>query len=780
PVGTRAMSVREASGQLLADLTSGQQIRLDLAGNLQVEAALRAPRASPRADSLWPLAQPPLERALEFGVLIGQEFAGVEVGGSVATVNLRTGELVQVTRALVPSQLSCRALDVSGALLLACNSKNGSLVLSDVFGERPLTQAKFPPGVPLAFADGVLVASARCDGLIRPGAVCVRSVDGRFHDFDVSAQLAKLEQAQPQPKPSGGPALAGPSIVRWVPKVGGGAVALIEGSASGLIDAQSGIFVPILPGVLAAAQAKRQSTAWLGLDWIALEDGSLRGWLGNGALVISRDGRLEPSAYEFSRLSGAGARALALDGRQRVFQSVDWGRNWVETLAPPGFASGGKNLSLLCSPVGCSLGPWLRVGWEVEVPAAVVRTQNVAPAPPRATSEALPLLDCKQLAAPVIVEQTQPASDAATLQFGTSRQSLVREHDYHADFPWATVHPLRGAGQPLGLSASLALHVAPDAELESLPANWPGYAFPARISFVTAFDPSGRIQSTSISWRALNELTRAAGLPAPSFQGGSSEGLAIPVLGLNAGEAEGLLLDDVVPLWVHGAGAPPQALASKLVADESQWISAVHSGPNQLAMLSGRSDGSLDVFEFRAGRARRLFQMPALDVALYPSNPDALAIDAHGALAILRTPSGSEPAKGADPALLFHDDGRVTVLAPWSRLFLADAPECKPAASDYRAVLQTRRAWLQLIDAAQPMTGAALRAGMFALLRGNSERLCLEAIELADEPLDRQDSTVETRLSARFIGRGRGAARLGFAAGFEFRQALSCRLSEAR
>ncbi len=712
------------------------------------------------------------------------------VAGSVATVNLRTGELVQVTRALVPSELSCRTLDVNGSLLLACNSRtHGSLVLSDAFGERPLTQARFAAGVPLDFANGVLVASARCDGEVRPGAVCVRSVDGRLHDFDVSAQLTKLQQAAPQPqaqpkpkpKPGAEPALsAAAAILRWVPKVGGGAVALIGGSAPGLLDAQTGNFVPISPEVLSVVEAKRSAKVWLGLDWIALRDGSVRGWLRNGAIAITRDGRLEPSVYQFSQLSGAGAYALAFDTRQRLFQSADWGQSWVETLAPPGAAPGAKpTLIPHCSQVGCSLGPWLRVGWEVEVPAARVRTQNVAPAPPSVTRDALPVLRCKQLAAPVVAEQPEATSDSASLRFGTSRFSLARSQDYESEFPWATVHPIQATGHPLGLSAALAIRILPGAEQESLPASWPGYSSLARISFVSAFDPTGRIQSASLSWRALNDAARAAGVQPPSFQAGPSDGSAVPVLGLNPGEAEGLLLDDVLPLWVRGSG-PPQALLAKLVADESTWISAVQSAPNKLAMLSGGRDGSLDVFEFVAGRARRLFQMPGLDVALYPNNADALAIGAHGALAILRTPSGREPATSADPALLFHEDGTVSVLAPWSRLFLADAPECKPVASDYRALLQTRRAWLQLIDAAQPATDEALEAGMFALLRVNTERLCLEAIEVADAPVDHADGAIETRLSARFSGRGRGAARLGFAAGFEFRQALGCSLSDAR
>jgi len=778
PGGTRAVSVREASGELLIGLSSGQQIRLDSAGKTQIEAI--PPRASPRpaAGSLWPVPEPPLERALASGVPIGDEFAGVAVAGSVATVNLRTGELVQITRALVPSELSCQTLDVNGTLLLACKSKNNeSLLLSDVFGANPLTQAQFAEGVALSFAAGVLVASAACDGAVRRGAVCVRNVDGRFQDFDVGAQLTKLEQAASVPKPGAKAAPAALPIVRWVPKLGGGALAVIGGAAPGLLDAKSGNFVPILPE--AAAPVLQPSAGWLGRDWIAFEDGSVRGWLRDSAIAITRDGRIEPSIYRFSSLSAAGAHALAFDAARRTFQSSDWGQSWVETLAPPDSTALGKSSqNPRCSQVGCVLGPWLRIGWEAEGPVAPVSIRNIAPTPPRMAREAQPILNCKQLAAPTIVEQPHADDAPESPSFGTSRLSLTREEDHIVEFPWATVHPISGTGSPLGLSASLAIRVALGADQALPSANWPGYAAPARISYVSAFEPSGRVQSASITWRAMYAAARASAVDPPWYQQGPNEGVAVPVLGLTAGQTEGLLLDEMIPLWVHPSGAV-EPLTSKLVANESTWLSAVQIAPNKLVMLSGHSDGTLDIFEFTAGRARRLFQMPGLDVALYPRNPDALAIGAHGELAILRTPSGSEPATSADPALLFHEDGAVSVLAPWSRLFLADAPECTPAANDYRALLQTDHAWLQLIDGAEPVNDEAKQAGMFAILRGNAERLCLEAVELADAPVERADASNETRLSARFVGRGRGAARLGFASGFEFRQALSCSLSGA-
>ncbi|HYP97141.1 MAG TPA: hypothetical protein VER96_00615 [Polyangiaceae bacterium] len=794
PEGTRAVSVREASGQLFAALTSEQQLRVDLAGNVQVEAASPETPTRPPTDSLWPLAEPPLEWALSAGVAIGEEFAGVAVAGSVATVNLRTGELVQVTRALVPSELKCKTLDANGALMLACNSPtNGSVVLSDVFGERPQTQAKFPKDVALHFAAGVLVAAARCDGSMHPGAVCVRGLDGRFHDFDLGARLTKLASAPPTPAQSSPapPTPAPPSptqapepvepppIVRWVPKVGGGAVALIGGSTPGLLDAQSGSFVAISDEALQLARENvRGREDWLGVDWIALADGSVHGWGSKGAVAISSDGRLEPSVYEFEYFSSAGAHALAFDRGQRVFQSTDWGVTWVETLAPPGFTLGGRaNFAPHCSQVGCTLGPWLRVGWEAEVPAARVRTKNIATPPTKQPREPLRLLNCSQVSAPSIKE-LPPAEPVSRLLFGVNPASLATEADHQATFSWSTIHPIKEQGTPHGLRASFAIRAWIAPMPEPRPTNWPGYSTPARMFFVSPFDPNGRIQTAALTWRTLNEAATRAAVEGPSYTPEALEGFpALPVLGLNPGETAGLVLSENVPIWVRGSGG--NAALSAGNGDEAVvWISAAQRTRNKLVMLGGHQDGTLDVVEFSEGRARRLFQIPG--TAHYPSNPDALAIGAQGALAILRAPSGSEPATSADPAILLHEDGNVSTLAPWSRMLLADAPECKPAASDYRAVLQTSRAWLQLLDAAEPVTDELLASGMFAMVRGNAERLCLEAVELAAPSVTRMETTYQTFVSARFVGPEKGAGRLGFDSGFEYRQGLNCRLSAAR
>ncbi len=227
---------------------------------------------------------------------------------------------------------------------------------------------------------------------------------------------------------------------------------------------------------------------------------------------------------------------------------------------------------------------------------------------------------------------------------------------------------------------------APPPDRAAPPKNWPGFAQTKRFSFVSAFDPSARLHAASISLgRAVRRGARLRRRDAPSLDVDSSSSdtdSALPILGPNAGQSAGLLLTDGSPVWLHEAGS---AEAISLGHSEAELISAVASAAHTLLVLeSADSDGTLAVSEVKAGRARRLFQWPGLGEAFYAGNADALAVNAQGALALLHTPSADEPATPADPAWLFHPDGSISAVAPWSRLFTADAPECKPTASDYR------------------------------------------------------------------------------------------------
>lgn len=114
----------------------------------------------------------------------------------------------------------------------------------------------------------------------------------------------------------------------------------------------------------------------------------------------------------------------------------------------------------------------------------------------------------------------------------------------------------------------------------------------------------------------------------------------------------------------------------------------------------------------------------------------------------MRTAPPSGITKRIDPALVLHEDCGVRVLAP-GRDYLGRTPERKPAASDFRASVQTGRPWLQLMGADQSLTDDSAQKDMFAVLPGNSKRLYLEAVLLADSPVQRANSSYEAHLAAR-------------------------------
>ncbi|MEO7033919.1 MAG: hypothetical protein ABI548_08555 [Polyangiaceae bacterium] len=780
--GEHALSVKESNGSLIAALSSGAQIRLEKgAAPVRENGPPPAPPAL-TGDSLWPLALPPLEQALRFGAPLGDEFAGVAVAGSVATVNLRTGELVQMTRALVPSTLTCRTLDENGTLLVACSSHGGSVLFSDVFGGHPQVQAKFPDGVPLAFAEGVFVAAARCDGQVQPGAVCVRDNAGRLHDFSVAASLAKLAE-----KAAGKSALLKATISYWVPKEGGDAVAVVSGPVNGLLDASTGNFVPFAADSAKAALLHAHTPdGWLDLNRYASRDGSVRLWQSSSAVAIDAQGRVEPSVYQFTELTAVGAHALALDRARHMFQTSDWGRSWVETLAPPGSGAGKRSFKpSQCSQVGCVLGPWLRVGWLAEVPASFPQATVVA-APSPVIFEPPPVLTCTPLGAPVQAEvhgDTRDPGQGGGLvngpAFGVDRNTVAASNEYQGAFVWSTLRGTVGSSDALGLRAGMVSRVLEAPAADPPPKAWAGFAQSKRFTFVTAFEPSASLHTASIGWRALFDAAAAAGADPPSLDTDQS-GIhsALPVLGRNPGQSEGLLLGAAPPVWLHDAGsAEPVSLGHT----ESVLLSAAARDAHTLDVLAvNPADGAVLVSEVQSGKARALFRVSGTSDRLYPGNSDALAISATGNVAVLRTPSAGEPASRADPALLIQQDGSITPLASWSHALLANAPECKPVPSDYRALLQTSRAWLHLVEGGQPVADEQLEYGMFAIVRVNAERVCLEAVELADAPFEVADNTFATRLSARFVGARPGAARLGFEPGFEFRQPMSCTLSGSR
>lgn len=750
PSGQHSSRLEMDGPSLLAVFGDDARLRFE-PGGTETLVAKDPQAASTGTRSVWLEAQSPLELALQGGVAFGEEFAAVAAQGSIASVNLRTGELVQMTRAVVPATRDCQLLAAPDGPLLACSTENGKQIFGRLFDEHARVVGKFPAPVKLAYAEGVLIAAAHCNGVASPSAVCVRYADGAWREFDVTRRLAELTRAVAD-------ASKKTSVVRWVPKQGGGAVAIVDGSVSGLLDAESGSFRGFAtPDVLAQLQLIPEAPR-LESEWVAPSSGGMRGWVhtgsGDRAVAVSAEGRLEPTAYSFAHLGSAGARALAFDGDGRAFQSQDWGQSWVETLSPPRVIKSASARHPRCSEVGCNLGPWLRVGWLVEAPRGGERW-HVAGNPARPLSPARPVLSCRE-------RGPANAREHEGLEPADLRKS---PSSFDVPLSWSVAHPLHDWADPAGLRGLVNVRGLLSSTV--------------LFSYVLPFEPKGLVERIDVP---KSQLLGDAGAASSEPTGARSGPDVLPVLGREPGTQDGVIVAQVMPVWLRDhTGVYPFPFGAD--SEGERIFSAVSTGPRSLRALS-MHEGKLHVLASDSGRVRRLFDLPTLAAALYPDNPDALAVGAHGELAVLRARSGAEPASASEPLVLIDEQARITELAPWSKLYRADAPECRRAPDDYRAILQTEAAWLQVEPFTRERTDAAhLRPigdeshepselGMVASIRINSARVCLEAVEI---PVDEQ-----TRVVARFVGAAGNAAAMRVDAHSSFHQDLDCTLSAPR
>lgn len=486
------------------------------------------------------------------------------------------------------------------------------------------------------------------------------------------------------------------------------------------------------------------------------------------------------SPHKFDAMSLAGARALARSG-QRIFQTLDRGRQWREVAPPPG-----RSLELDgCSEVGCAVGYTVRLGWPTTSPPDPVDSPR-APAFPREVSAPLPALSCATLG---VVARASALDRSDSLFLGAKPPARKPNEPDEPALPFGRrTNSSFGDAAPRGIVRGFGPFDHP----QPTGAFVPDQKTDKTLTFLDFFDAAIRtvkIRSTSlVAAAAANNLGPDEALEvgafslvpiiaSPSAKPAQAPPVkTLPVLGAYP-VGEGAMF-----IGVRGAGDP----ATAFVGDVSMpLLGAVTSGTDVAALVTN-GDERPTVLRFGAGTPQRLVSLPVTPVS--KAIDDALGVAADGSLALLRVRNHVSPPTEADPAIVLQltssgltprtvSSGQAIALAPWSTLTPASDPACKGDATGIRVVVISSYSWVRRAESNRVLDES--EGPMRALVRWSARRVCLEAIELPDlnEPAP---NGIEALLDVSFVeapapGKPNGTlAAVGH--GYESRQPIRCTL----
>ena len=771
--------------------------------------AEQPPTLRPKQDA-WREEEPPVRRAMRVGTPTRDGTVLVAASGDLVQVDVVSGAIEVVAAGKIPPDASCAAARTQDDVVLLCSRPTSAgFVVSHALDRAPIVEQPLPEGGHFVVSDdGGVLWTGPCD---KPSptarrTACARSPSGVWQAIDLD--------------PPGDSGATSPyDVVRWVPRGDGGAIAVVSNiggvaNAWGLVDARTGelhawpldAVTPQVRSALAYSENAR------GLDlarladrtWMVTPQGTLRGWAalagGTGAIEIGLDGSLQTSPFTFERVASAGPVALARTREGRVWQTLDRGTTWSEVAAPPAMRPGGWLDVHACSIVGCDLGPWYRIGWA-PTPPFTQPALTTAPPAPHIDRVGTPALACRATgdvkraqtsrddrspddlglgATRVAVADGKGLTDFLRLSFSRRIAGSIRESDSNDDgAPRAIIHgPATTPGEDRLVVQGFDRNIL---------------ALSRQVAFTPAFDPAGSLRRAPITTRDLLVAARAAGIAqADVLRDDPIPTGVVPVTPVDPAAA-----DDLLVQMASGATvllrASPTGKARHVYelgrADDMRIVSAVALDGDAFGYLEEDGSGHARGLRFGATGGQTL----ALDIDappttdLYPANLDALAVGPRGELAVLRAPSGGEPASAADPAVLLLPGAPAMVLAPWSTLVAADDPACKSDTGGWRATLQTMGPWIRLTGAAD-LRAADDGGRMLARVRWSATRVCLEAVELRTQDLfvsagaspsqfgTAWDGPVESWAVARFAG-GPSAGRVVVLPGAEARQTLECKLT---
>ncbi|WP_437766319.1 hypothetical protein WMF27_25210 [Sorangium sp. So ce281] len=746
--------------EIVASLAFGLERAVEPSGRLGEPRARRAPPAD-GIDPGW-LGRSPFEQladAVASGLPLADGGAALAVDGLIGRVDLATGRASSVAP-LPPGSGECAPFRAGDALLAVCAGPERASVVdlsSDARAlrvERSFELLPEPARATDRFVgvDGeALGYVGPCEGPPRPridlralsqGAIagdatqqsavfCVRRGPGDWVEHRLDAADAS-------------------DVLAWIPRRGGGAVALI---------ARPGTFLPDgerveVRGALRVVRIARgeppllwppygeERAELLSRALAVRADDAIEGWLpvhGYAAdpapITIDPAGRLRRHAVpaRARSIAASGPFALAETEDGGLFETIDRGQRWAPVAPPPG---GGAARLDACSAVGCSLGTLLRLGW-----ASAPRSGGgggvggrAAPPPGAAVAEpppAPPRPDRDRAARP---PAPPPLARLACTFAGPLDAARVPES---SGFGAVAAPPSRMAGTlrlgTLGMLALPSFNVGlPGSVARSGSGGLPGASLAdAELAWIAPLDLRAEIRRATVPLASAGLQLAYRPYEAPIGLVIDRDGRVAPVA---AGPAEVCLagLLDAARVTRPIGGCAPQPAVGVDLGDRAVFLSPRHDG---LAVSSvdlrgargeaplARPAGGGPPPAIRELHVQRTARATAAQRARFAFGAGARA----GAPVFVAVAGdGGAVLSAVDPVL--GTLGPEEALAPLGALGAGGDPACAPRAGEARVVLSFDTE-IGLVPGALPGITAAGTAGV-AVIRWSRERACLDAVEL--------------------------------------------------
>lgn len=791
---------------LVAELSDGRERFINRAGAIaQDRAASGIRRGKPASDDvdLWPHggALGALSTAVRGGLPLPDGGAVIASRGVVGRLDLATLRTTSVTTlAGVDIDADCFAFRAADGVLLACAGRERATVV-DLRGAPRIERTFDLSGAPdldrfIGFDGEALGYLGACDGSPQRSLEIESASGGEGYNNSPSRSevfcVRKGHEEWIEHRIDPGEAS---DLVAWIPRASGGAVALVARPGNFIPDAERIEVTGALrivrvarnePPLAFPPYGYRGSLVLNRLLRVGADD-VIEGWLPATAslsqVAVNIDAAGHPRAFasppRANQIFTTGMMGITQTEDGRLFETVNGGRRWVEIEPPPGNPVA---VPSQCSPVGCQMGPFVRVGWT----GADEPGKGMDPEPSRGRSAreryqgsrpqpAAPLLrlDCS-FAGPPTGKRTSDVYGFGATAWNQARGAMpVRLGSLGvAMFPWngpqvvssgdvdlAWVSPLDLTGVIRRTSVSLAR-----TGLSALMQR----GLDVKLGYLIDAEGGLDMLSTGYHEACLAGLLDTVGIT--RSLGGCAED---PSIGVDLGGRVLVLHPAGDALVVSAADAPPRRRAAPLKGKVGGARLAEGAPPVPVALRE------LARTPIGAGSRGFTFGGGVRDGA-----PVVVTVDVHGAAILASvdpvrgTLGAEEPLRPLTAAAIGSDAACAGVRAGEARVVLSFDTEIGLARGSLRGVFSTGTMGV-------------------AVLRWSKERACLDAVEISvrDERFDADLTPYDgpgsvRKLMARFAGaskapataepkptvKGAGSATLLLITnGTELRQPIACK-----